>query len=125
MYFEPLGANGSSNKKYPGKLRTYGIGAGYQRFLWKNLYSTLYATPFLMQYYDSDYKKIQKGFQLYLRVLLGYRFEFFEHRWYLEPSVGSIYWPVNTNLPESFKAIEKDFPNYSLFSLNLYFGYRF
>jgi hypothetical protein len=78
-----------------------------------------------MQYYDLDYKKIQKGFQLYLRVLLGYRFEFFEHRWYLEPSVGLIYWPVNTNLPESFKAIEKDLPNYSLFSLNLYFGYRF
>lgn len=124
-YFEPLGANGSSNKQYPGKLRVYGIGAGYQRSLWKNLSSTLYATPLLTQYYDSDYKKIQRGFQLYLRALLGYRFEFSKHHWYLEPSVEFNFWPVNTNLPESFRAIEKDLPNYSLLSPNLYFGYRF
>jgi|WetSurMetagenome_2_1015567.scaffolds.fasta_scaffold205212_2 hypothetical protein len=125
MYFEPLGANGSLNNKYPGNIRDYGLGAGYQRYLWKSLYSTVYATPFLTQYYDSDNNKLQEGFRLTLRTLLGYHFEFFKHRWYLEPSVEFRYWPVNTHVPESFKAVEKIFPNYSLFRPNLYFGYRF
>jgi len=127
MYFGPLGANGSSDSDdlYPGKLRSYGIGPGYQRFLWKNLYSTVFATPYLTQYYDSDNTKIRKGFLLIFRVVAGYRFEFFKHRMYLEPSVEFRSWPVNTNLPGSFKAVEDKFPNYALFSPNLYFGYRF
>jgi hypothetical protein len=68
---------------------------------------------------------MQKGFKLTIRALLCYRFEFFKQRWYLDPSVEFSYRPVNTKLPESFKAVEKGFTNYSLFSPNLYFGYRF
>lgn len=103
----------------------YGIGAGYQRFLWKNLHTTLYATPFLTQYFDKDYNEIQKGFQLYFRAMVGYHFELFKHRWYLEPVIEFHYWPVHTNMPASFEVIEKDYSNYSLFVINLYFGYRF
>lgn len=58
-YYEPLGTYGSSNEKYPGKIRAYGIGAGYQRFLCKNLYSAFKATPFLQQFFDAE-KKIFK-----------------------------------------------------------------
>lgn len=124
-YYEPLGTYGSSNESYPGKVRSYGIGLGYQRFHWKNLYSTIQATSFLQQFYDIDNEKIQKGFQLYLQLRLGYRFEFFKHRWFLEPSVAFNYWPINTNFPTSFKEIENGAPNFFLFEPGLHFGYRF
>ncbi len=124
-YYEPLGTYGSSGESYPGKIRAYGIGVGYQRFIWKSLYSTIQATPFFQQFYDSNNKKIQDGFQLYLQLRLGYRFEFFNQRWFIEPAVAFNYWPVNTNFPTSFKEIEKGSPNYSLFEPSLNFGFKF
>lgn len=123
-YYEPLGTYLSSEEFYPGKVRAYGIGLGYQRFLWKNLYSTLEPTFFLQQFYDTDDEKIQKGFQLYLQFILGYRFEFFKKRMFIEPAFALKYWPVNTNFPASFAAIESGAPKYkSEPSLN--FGFRF
>lgn len=103
----------------------YGVGVGYKRFFGKRLHSTLYATNFLTQYFDSDYKIIQYGYQLMLRAVVGYRFRIFGDRWYLAPSVEFFYLPVNTNLPESFEEIEKDYTNYNLGQINMYFGYRF
>lgn len=124
-YYEPLGTYGSSDEKYPGKIRAWGLGVGYQRFLWKNFYMTAQATPFWQQFFDKDNHKIQNGFQLYLQSRLGYRFEFFNHRWFLEPSVACNYWPVNTNFPEAFAEIERGNPNYFLFEPGLNFGFRF
>lgn len=123
-YYDPLGTYESSDEHYPGKIRAYGIGAGYQRFLWKNLYSTAQATPFLQQFFDEKNNKIQNGLQLYLQFRLGYRFEFFKRRWFLEPSVAFNYWPINTNFPTSFKEIEEGAPNYS-FEPGLNFGFRY
>src|SRR5665647_2993479 len=123
-YYEPLGTYGSSEEFYPGKVRAYGIGLGYQRFLWKNLYTTFEPTFFLQQFYDTDDKKIQKGFQLYLQFILGYRFEFFKKRMFVEPAIALKYWPVNTNFPDSFSAIEKGAPKYK-FEPSLNFGFRF
>jgi len=124
MYYEPLGTYGSSKELYPGKVRAYGLGAGYQRFHWKNLYTTVEATPFLQQFYNADDKKIQKGFQLYLQFILGYRFEFFEKRLFVEPAYALKYWPVNTNFPASFAAIESGALKYK-FEPSLNFGFRF
>ena len=124
-YYEPLGTYGSSDEKYPGKIRAYGIGAGYQRFLWKNLYITAQATPFLQQFFDEDDKKIQNGFQLYLQSRLGYHFDFFNHRWFLEPSVAFNYWPVDTNFPDAFDEVEDGKANYFLFEPGLHFGFKF
>ena len=78
-----------------------------------------------MQFSDEDDKLIQNGFRLYLHTRIGYRFEFFNKRWYLEPSVGINYWPVSTNFPTSFKVIEDDYTNYNLFDPNLQFGFSF
>ena len=125
MHLEPLGANGSTHATYPGKLRVYGIGAGYQKFFWRGLFATGYVTPFLTNYYVNGSEKIRNGFQLHLRAVLGYRFELFRHRLFLEPSVEFTHWPVNTNMPLSFKTVENKYPDYSLFSPNLYFGFRF
>ncbi len=123
-YSEPLGTYENSKEMYPGKIRAYGIGAGYQRFHWKNLFTTIVATPFLQQFYDSDDKKIQKGFQLYLQLILGFRFEFFRKRLFVEPAYAIKYWPVNTNFPKSFADIERGAPNYK-FEPCLNFGFRF
>jgi hypothetical protein len=123
-YYEPLGTYGSSEKLYPGKVKAYGLGLGYQRFLWKNLYSTVEPTFFLQQFYDTKDEKIQKGFQLYLQFIVGYRFEFFKKRLFLEPAFALKYWPVNTNFPSSFAAIENGKPTYK-FEPGLNFGVTF
>ncbi len=124
MYYGPLGSYESSDEKYPGKVRAYGIGVAYQRFLWKNLYSSVHATPFLQQFFDEDDNNIQHGFQLYLQAPLGYRVEFFNQRWFIEPAVAFKYWPINTNFPVSFKEIEQGEPDY-IFEPSLHFGFRF
>jgi len=123
-YYEPLGTYGSSKELYPGKIRAYGIGLGYQRFHWKNLFTTVEPTFFLQQFYNTDNRKIQKGFQLYLQFIVGYRFEFFRKRLFIEPAYAIKYWPVNTNLPESFEVIETGAPKFK-FEPGLNFGFRF
>jgi hypothetical protein len=123
-YYEPLGTYGSSEEFYPGKVRSYGIGLGYQRFLWKKLFTTVEPTFFLQQFYDGDDNKIQNGFQLYLQFILGYRFEFFKKRMFIEPAYALKYWPVNTNFPESFAEIEEGAPKYT-FEPSMNFGFRF
>lgn len=123
-YYEPLGTYGSSEAFYPGKVTAYGIGLGYQRFLWKNLFTTFEPTFFLQQFYDIGDTKTRKGFQLYLQFIAGYRFEFIKKRFFIEPAIALKYWPVNTNFPESFAAIENGAPKYK-FEPALNFGFRF
>jgi len=123
-YYEPLGTYGSSEAFYPGKVKAYGIGLGYQRFLWKNLFTTVEPSFILQQFYDEDDTKIQKGFQLYLQFFLGYRFEFFKKRLFIEPAYALKYWPVNTNFPDSFAEIEAGAHKYK-FEPSLNFGFKF
>ena len=123
-YYEPLGTYGSSEELYPGKVRAYGVGLGYQRFLWKNVYTSVVATPMLQQFYDTDNKRIQDGFQLYFENTLGYRFEFFGKRLFVEPAFGITYWPINTNFPAAFAEIESGKPAYK-FEPRASFGFRF
>ncbi|MCE5347266.1 MAG: hypothetical protein LLG13_13400 [Bacteroidales bacterium] len=123
-YYEPLGTYGSSEEFYPGKVTAYGIGLGYQRFWWKNLFTTIEPTFFLQQFYDADYNKIQKGFQLYLQFIAGYRFEFFKKRFFIEPAIALKYWPLNTNIPASFATVESGVQKYK-FEPSLNFGFRF
>jgi hypothetical protein len=113
-----------SKEFYPCKDRAYGIGLGYQRFLWRNLYTTVEPTFFLQQFYDTDDNNIQKGFQLYLQFIMGYRLEFFKKRMFIEPAYALKYWAVNTNFPASFAAIEKRAYKYK-FEPGLNFGIKF
>ena len=123
-YYEPLGTYGSSEEFYPGKVTAYGIGLGYQRFLWKNLYASVEPTFFIQQFYDLNDAKLQKGFQLYLQFIIGYRFEFFKKRVFVEPALALKYWPINTNVPASFADIENGAPRYK-FEPAANFGFRF
>lgn len=123
-YSEPLGTYGNSEEFYPGYVRAFGVGTGYQRFIWKGLFATAQATPFVKLFYNEEKEKIQNGFQLYIQGHLGYRFEFFQKRWYLEPAIALKYWPIDTNYPNDFAAIEKGAPKH-IFEPSLNFGFRF
>ncbi|MFT5877479.1 MAG: hypothetical protein ACJAZ3_001953 [Sphingobacteriales bacterium] len=123
-YSEPLGTYGKSKEFYPGYVRAFGVGLGYQRFHWKGLFTTIQATPFIKQYFNTDNDKIEKGFQLYLQAITGYRFEFFKKRWYVEPALALKYWPIDTNYPTNFAEIEKGTPKY-IFEPSLNFGFKF
>jgi hypothetical protein len=63
-------------------------------------------------------------FLFYLQFIAGYRFEFFKKRMFLEPAYAIKYWPVNTNFPASFAAVENGAPKYK-FEPSLNFGFRF
>lgn len=123
-YSEPKGTYGKSKEFYPGYVRAFAVRLGYQRFHWKGLFTALQASPFIKQDYNTDNDKIQKGFQLYLQAITGYRFEFFKKRWYLEPALALKYWPINANYPTDFKEIEKGSPKY-IFEPSLNLGFKF
>ena len=76
------------------------------------------------KYKDLNNKKIGNGYTLYLNFHLGYQFKFFKNRFFFEPAIGCSYWPVRTNVPESFKALDKKWPNYFI-QPGLHFGYNF
>ncbi len=129
-YNAPLGIPfGSSfedpDEAYPGTVQSFGVGAAYQRFLWKGFYTALHALPLLQHYRDTDEKIIQKGFQLFLTARLGYHVELFQNRFFIEPNVAVTHWPINTNVPASFARMEDHWPNYFLAEPGAHFGVNF
>lgn len=124
-YMGAFSTNGKGKNAYPGKCMAIGAGAGYQRFLWHELFATLYATPFVAQYYDKDYNKTQKGFQLLLRALVGYKLEFFSKHVFLEPALELSVMALSTNVPEDFKKVEKERGSKYSIGPNVYFGGAF
>ncbi|PWJ58704.1 hypothetical protein CLV98_10369 [Dyadobacter jejuensis] len=129
-YHAPLGipygpSHGNKEENYPGSVRSIGLGLAYQRFLWKGMFTTVHATPFFQQYYTSEQKKIQNGFQLFTVLRLGYQFKLAKNRIFIEPSVAFTHWPINTNLPEDFETKEDKWSNYFLFEPGLHIGFQF
>ena len=109
---------------YPGRARILAPTLGYQRFWWKGVYSSVYALNAFEKYKDENNKKIGNGYTLYLDFYLGYQFKFFNDRFFFEPAIGLSYWPVRTNVPESFKAVEQKWPMYFI-QPGLDFGFKF
>ncbi|MCY7358239.1 MAG: hypothetical protein LH609_12425, partial [Rudanella sp.] len=123
-YIAPLGipygpSFEAKEENYPGYVRAFGLGIGYQRFVWKGLFAAIHAIPFLQTMHETGQAKTQKGFQLFLQAQTGYRVNFSRQRFYIEPSVAFNHWPVNTNLPASFVPKEHKWPNYFLFEPHL------
>lgn len=109
---------------YPGHARILAPTLGYQRFWWKGVYTSVYALNAFEKYMDENKKKIGNGYTLYLDFYLGYQFKFLKNRLFFEPAIGCSYWPVRTNVPESFKVIEKKWPNYFI-QPGFDFGFNF
>ena len=75
-YSEPIGTYGNSEEEYPGYVREYGIGVGYQRFHWKGVFTTVQATPFLKQYLD-EFASVEEGAPNYIfEPSLNFGFKF-------------------------------------------------
>lgn len=109
---------------YPGHARILAPTLGYQRFWWKGAYTSVYALNAFEKYFNENKQKIGNGYTLYMNFHLGYQFKFFNNRFFFEPAIGCSYWPVRTNVPESFKSVEKKWPNYFI-QPGLHFGYNF
>ena len=110
---------------YPGRMRESGLGVTYQRMLWKGLFATIEVLPQQKTYIDKNDKKIGNGFKLYTSYHLGYHFSFFKDRVYIEPQIHCQYWPIDTNVPQSFEDKVSGWNNYFLFEPNLYIGFKF
>lgn len=129
IYSWPIGIPfGPSFRKaggnYPGHARILAPTLGYQRFWWKGAYTSIYALNAFEKYFNESKQKIGNGYTLYMNFHLGYQFKFFNNRFFFEPAIGCSYWPVRTNVPESFKSVEKKWPNYFI-QPGLHFGYNF
>ena len=130
IYSWPIGIPfGSSSfdakgENYPGHARILAPTLGYQHFWWKEVYTSVYALNAFEKYLDEHNKKIGNGYTLYLDFYLGYQFKFFKNRFFFEPAIGCSYWPVRTNVPASFKAVEQKWPNYFI-QPGLDFGFKF
>jgi hypothetical protein len=111
-------------ENYPGHARILAPTIGYQRFLWKGAYITVQSLNAFEKYYDENNRTIGKGYTMYIDSYVGYQFKFFKNRFFFEPGIGISYWPLRTNVPESFKAIDKKWPNYFV-QPNLDFGFNF
>jgi hypothetical protein len=44
---------------------------------------------------------------------------------FIDPSIAFTCWPVKTNVPESFAAMDRKWPSYFLFEPGLHFGIVF
>jgi len=130
IYSWPLGIPFGSSSfdapglNYPGHARILAPTVGYQRFWWKGAYTSVQALNAFEKYIDKNKKKIGNGYTLYLDFYVGYQFKFFKNRFFFEPALGCSYWPVRTNVPESFKLLEKNWPNY-FFQPGFDFGFNF
>ena len=116
--FRPEGGN------YPGHARILAPTIGYQHFLWKGAYACVKALNAFEKYVDKDNKKIGNGYTLYLDFYIGYQFKFFKNRLFFEPAIGCSYWPLRTNVAQSFKVIDQKWPNYFI-QPGFDFGFNF
>jgi hypothetical protein len=110
---------------FPGRVKAFGAGLAYKRFLWKELYGQVHSTAFHQNYLDENDDKTQSGFQLFNTLRFGYQLRLFKNRVFIEPSVAATWWPVNTNLPASFQVEEDKWHNFFLFEPGLHFGVNF
>lgn len=115
-----------NNYFYPGRLRETGLGLTYQRKLWKGLFATLEIMPKKTTYLDESDNKIGSGFKLYNSYHIGYHIPLFKKgRFFIEPQLHVNHWPINTNVPETFKVEENKWNNYFLIEPNIYLGVKF
>ncbi len=109
---------------YPGHAQIQAPTIGYQRFWWKGVFTSIHALNAFETYYNENNTKIGNGYTLYLNFHLGYQIKFFKNRFFFEPALGMSYWPIRTNVPEAFKLVEREWPNY-FFQPGLNFGFNF
>ena len=97
---------------YPGYVGQKVIGLADNRFWWKGVYTSVHALNAFQKYIDEDGKKIANGYTLFMTWRLGYHVKLFKNRFFIEPPIGLTHWPVQTNVPQSFKLVKSKSPKY-------------
>lgn len=123
---KPLGfvKSGDEKERFPGYVREFGIGGAYQRFIWRGAYSAVHLLPLVTLYSEEGMEKTQKGFKLFTTLRMGYHFDLFKNRIFVEPSFAATFWPVNSNRPASFKSADKTCTAFAL-EPGLHLGFQF
>jgi len=129
-YTAPLGipygpSYGNKDEDYPGRVRGIGLGVAFQQLLWRGLYVAAHALPLHQRYTDRDGATLANGFQLFTTLRTGYQVNMRRERWFIEPSIAATAWPINTNVPAAFAALDRKWNKYFLFEPGLHFGRRF
>lgn len=127
----PLGINpfynksyGKTEEKFPGYIREYGIGLGYQRYIWKGLYLAVHATPMWQTFKNENGDTMGNGFIIFNTNRVGYHIKLFKGRFFLEPSLGIAGRPYFTEMPDGFKEKDDKWPKWTP-EPGLHFGYNF
>lgn len=129
--FQPLGIQAwdldlnSDSEWFDGRVEEYGVGAFYQRNLWKGLYASVEAVPYLKVFLDENDKKLENGFRFYTSFHAGYHIPLFKNRMFIEPQIHCNYWPINSKGPTGFREQVEKHDNYFLFEPNIYIGINF
>lgn len=130
IYSWPLGipwgpSFDAPGENYPGHARILAPTLAFQHFWWKGAYTAVHALNAFEKYVDEDDVKIGNGYTLYLTYRMGYHITFLKNRFFFEPSIGLTHWPIRTGVPDSFKAIERKWPNYFGWEPGLHIGFNF
>jgi hypothetical protein len=112
----PYGSSsyGNMSEEYPGFVRSVGVGLGWRRTLYRGLNASVRSFHFLQRYHE-DNRPPATGYQLFLQVRFGWRWPARAPGFWIEPSVGFNWWPVEVGRPESFRAKDSNWPSYFLF----------
>lgn len=127
----PLGINpfyndlyGTTEEKFPGNIREYGIGIAYQRYFWKGLYAAAHATPMWQTYTNENGNKVGDGFIIFNTYRVGYHVKLFKDRFFIEPSLGVAGRAYYTIMPDGFKQKDDKWPKWTP-EPGLHFGFNF
>ncbi len=126
-YRSPLGipvwASASDADEYPGFVRSVGVGLGWHHDLYRGLNASVHSFHLLQRYHEDD-QSHSTGYQLLLETRLGWRWSPRASGFWIEPSLGFNWWPVEVGRPASFVAADDRWPSYFLFDPWLNLGWQ-
>lgn len=125
-YAAPMSTPINDKTRYPGTVTSYGALFAFQYYYLKNLFIDQMINPLILDYHHAENKINHEGFMLLLATRLGYHYDFnmFNNPFFFEIGAEISYWPLNSNVPDEFKAIDDFFKSY-VFSPAFQFGFTF
>jgi hypothetical protein len=126
-YAAPMSTPINDKKKYPGTVTSYGAVFAFQYYYWKNFFIDQMINPLILDYNHAENNiSNDEGFMLLMATRLGYHYDFimFNNPFFIEIGAEISYWPVNSNVPSEFKAIDDLYKSF-VFSPAFQFGFKF
>lgn len=130
-YAWPLGIPfyGSSfeapGEEFPGYIRESGVALAYQRYFVKGLYGAVHVMSAWQTFADMDGNKVDNGFQIFNTYRVGYHFQLFKDRFFIEPSMAITHRPYHTKMPATFKVVDDKWSKFQVGEPGLHFGFNF